>query len=48
MGGLKCYSCRRLVLRRAHVIILILIAVAVVFGLLELAGYMTPNPLETF
>jgi hypothetical protein len=38
MGGLKCYACRRFVLRREHVIILILAAVAAVALLLEISG----------
>lgn len=36
MGGLRCHACRRYVLRRAHIIILILISLALVIGLLEL------------
>ncbi|HEX8499447.1 MAG TPA: hypothetical protein VF659_02560 [Pyrinomonadaceae bacterium] len=46
MGGLKCRACRRFVLRRAHVVILILIAVAAVIGLLELIAQLTPPPLK--
>jgi hypothetical protein len=46
MGGLKCHACRRFVLRRAHVVFLILLAVVAVFGLLELIGYLTPPPLK--
>jgi hypothetical protein len=45
MGGLKCHACRRFVLRRAHIIFLILLAVVAVFGLLELISYLTPPPL---
>jgi fumarate reductase subunit C len=47
MGGLKCHACRRFVLRRAHVVFLILIAVVVILGLLELVAHLTPPPLKT-
>ncbi len=46
MGGLKCHACRRFVLRRWHVVFLILIGVAAGIGLLELIGYLTPPPLK--
>jgi hypothetical protein len=46
MGGLKCHACRRFVLRRVHIIFLIVVAVAAVVGLLELIGYLTPPPLK--
>ena len=46
MGGLKCHACRRFVLRRSHVILLILVAAVALFGLLELIGYLTPPPLK--
>ena len=46
MGGLKCHACRRFVLRRAHVVFLLLLAFVAVFGLLELIGYLTPPPLK--
>ncbi len=46
MGGLKCHACRRFVLRRVHVVILILIAVTAVIGLLELIAQLTPPPLK--
>lgn len=45
MGGLKCHACRRFVLRRIHVVFLILLAVVAVIGLLELISYLTPPPL---
>ena len=48
MGGLKCHACRRIVLRRGHVIFLILVAVAIVLGLLELVAHLTPPPLKTY
>ena len=48
MGGLKCHACRRFVLRRVHVVVLVLVAVAVVLGLLELVEQLTPPPLKTF
>ena len=38
MGGLKCYACRRFVLRPEHVIILIIAAVAAAVLLLEISG----------
>ena len=47
MRGLKCHACRRYVLRRAHVVILILVAVVVVIGLLELVAQLSPPPLKT-
>lgn len=46
MGGLKCHACRRFVLRPAHVVFLVLVAVVAVVGLLELIGYLTPPPLK--
>jgi len=46
MGGLKCHACRRFVLRRIHVIFLVLVAVVAAVGLLELIGYLTPPPLK--
>jgi hypothetical protein len=48
MGGLKCRTCRRFVLRRAHVILLVLVAVAAVVGLLELVSHLTPPPIKTY
>ena len=45
MWGLKCHACRRFVLRRVHVILLLLVAVVAVIGLLELISYLTPPPL---
>lgn len=46
MGGLKCRACRRYVLRRWHVVFLILLALVAVYGLLELMSYLTPPPLK--
>jgi hypothetical protein len=46
MGGLKCHACRRFVLRRAHVIFLILVAVVALVGVLELIEHLTPLPLK--
>ncbi|MFL6254033.1 MAG: hypothetical protein ACJ74T_03350 [Pyrinomonadaceae bacterium] len=46
MGGLKCHACRRFVLRRAHILFLIVIAFVAVVGLLELAERLTPPPLS--
>ncbi|MCA1621549.1 MAG: hypothetical protein LC795_20200 [Acidobacteria bacterium] len=48
MGGLKCRTCRRFVLRRSHVILLVLVAVAAVVGLLELVSHLTPPPIKTY
>ncbi len=48
MRGLKCPACRRFVLRRSHVIFLILVAVVAVVGLLELMSYLTPPPIKTY
>jgi hypothetical protein len=36
MGGLKCHACRRLILRRIHILVLILVGVLALIGLLEL------------
>jgi hypothetical protein len=36
MGGLRCRACRRYVLRRSHIILLLLLGVALVVGVLEL------------
>jgi hypothetical protein len=47
MGGLKCHACRRFVLRRVHVVFLVLVVFVVVIGLLELLAYLTPPPLKT-
>lgn len=40
MGGLRCRTCRRYILRRAHVVFLLLAAVAAVVGLLELVAFL--------
>jgi hypothetical protein len=48
MGGLKCHACRRFVLRRVHVFILILAAAVALVGLLELIARLTPPPLKSF
>ena len=48
MKGLKCHACRRFVLRRVHVVLLILIAFAVILGLLELVAQLTPPPIKTY
>jgi hypothetical protein len=45
MGGLKCRACRRFVLRRAHVIFLVLAAAAVGLLLLEIFLRLTPPPM---
>jgi hypothetical protein len=41
MGGIKCRACRRYVLRWPHIVLLIVLAVAVAFGLLELLFRLT-------
>lgn len=46
MGGLKCHACRRYVLRRGHVVFLILAGVIAVIGLLEIIERLTPPPLK--
>ena len=46
MWGLKCHACRRFVLKRWHIIFLILVAVVALLGLLELVSYLTPPPLK--
>ena len=48
MGGLKCLACRRIVLRRVHIIILAVVTAASVVGLLELLAYLTPPTLKSF
>jgi hypothetical protein len=45
MGGLKCRACRRYVLRRWHVVFLVVVALVAVYGLLEFVNYLTPPPL---
>ena len=48
MGGLRCHACRRFVLRRVHIILLILIGVAAVTGLLELAERLAQTSWKSF
>ena len=48
MWGLKCHACRRFVLRRVHVVILAVVAVAALVLLLEIIGLLTPPPLKSF
>lgn len=45
MGGLRCHACRRFVLRRAHILFLIVVAFVAIVGLLELIERLTPPPL---
>ncbi len=47
MGGLKCHACRRFVLRRVHLVILVIVALVAVYGLLEIISLMTPPPLKS-
>lgn len=46
MGGLKCHACRRFVLRRVHLILLLMVAVIAVVLLLEVIARLTPPPLK--
>ncbi|HWS85374.1 MAG TPA: hypothetical protein VN282_00145 [Pyrinomonadaceae bacterium] len=46
MGGLKCKACRRFVLGRWHITLLIVVAVVAVIGLLEVLNYLTPPPIK--
>jgi hypothetical protein len=41
MRGLKCHACRRFVLRRVHIVFLIVVGVAALIGLLELLEHLT-------
>jgi hypothetical protein len=43
LSGLRCRACRRFILRRAHVIFLVLATVAVAVLLLELFLRLTPT-----
>ena len=48
MGGLRCRACRRFVLRRVHIILLILIGVAALVGLLDLAERLAETSWKSF
>ena len=48
MGGLRCRACPRFVLRRVHVILLIVVAVVAVVGLLELAERLAQTSWKSF
>jgi len=48
MGGLRCRACRRFVLRRAHIIVLILIGIAAVILLLEIAERLAQTSTHSF
>jgi len=48
MGGLRCHACRRFVLRRVHIILLILIGVAALVGLLDLAERLAETSWKSF
>ncbi|HYE15334.1 MAG TPA: hypothetical protein VD968_12880 [Pyrinomonadaceae bacterium] len=41
MGGLKCRACRRFILRRCHVVFLVLLGIAAAVVLLELIARMS-------
>ena len=47
-GGLRCRACRRFVLRRVHVILLIVVGVVAVVGLLELAERLAQTSWKSF
>ena len=47
MGGLRCHACRRYVLRRVHVVFLVVVALVLVVGLIEVIGLLTPPPLKS-
>lgn len=42
MGGLRCRACRRYVLRRSHIILLVLLSIAGLIGLLEIIARLPP------
>lgn len=48
MGGLRCRACRRFVLRRVHILLLVLLGIAVVVGLLEVAERLALTSLQRF
>ena len=48
MGGLRCRTCRRFVLRRVHILLLILLGVAVVIVLLEIAERLAQTSLRPY
>ena len=48
MGGLRCRTCRRFVLRRVHILLLILLGVAVVIALLEIAERLAQTSLRPY
>jgi hypothetical protein len=48
MGGLRCRACRRFVLRRVHILLLILLGVAVVIVLLEIAERLAQTSLRPY
>ena len=48
MGGLRCRACRRFVLRRVHIILLILLGIAAVIGLLEVIERLTQASLGSY
>ena len=47
-GGLRCLACRRYVLRRVHIVLLILVGMAAVIGLLELAERLAQTSWKSF
>jgi hypothetical protein len=48
MGGLRCRACRRFVLRRVHILLLILLGIAAVIGLFEIAERLAQTPMLSF
>jgi hypothetical protein len=45
---LRCRACRRFVLRRVHILLLVLLGIAVVVGLLEIAERLAQTSLQRF
>ena len=48
MGGLRCRACRRFVLSRVHILLLILLGVAAFVGLLEIAERLAQTSLHPY
>jgi hypothetical protein len=48
MGGLRCRACRRFVLGRVHILLLILLGIAAVIGLLEIAERLAQTSMQPY
>lgn len=48
LGGLRCRTCRRFVLSRVHILLLILLGIAAVIGLLELAERLAQTSIQRY